>query len=117
MTFRDELQAMGDTYGAAYRVGDTAGCAAVFTEDGILYSAFTPPAIGRTAIATLHEDWTKGGEGKTLTVVDASGSGDVAFARADFAEGRGTSEGHALWACVRATGGPWRVPFCSLTAA
>lgn len=117
MTLRDELQAMCDAYVAAYRVGDTAGCAAVFTEDGILYSAFAPPAIGRAAIATLHEAWTVGGEGKTLTVVDASGSGDIAFAHADFAEGRSTSEGHALWACTRAPGGPWRIRFCSLTAA
>ena len=117
MTLKDELQAMGDAYVAAYRVDDPAGCAAVFSEDGILFSAFAPPAIGCAAIAALHAEWTVGGENKTLTVVDASGSGDVAFARVDFAEGRGTSEGHALWACVRATGGPWRARFCSLTAA
>lgn len=117
MTIKGELQAMSDDYVAAYRAGDAAGCAAVFTDDGILYSAFAPPAFGRAAIATLHAEWTIGGEGKILTVVDASGSGDVAFARADFAEGRGTSEGHSLFACVRAPGGPWRVRFCSLTAA
>lgn len=116
MTLRDELQAMSDAYVAAYRAGDTAGCAAVFTDDGILYSAFAAPAIGRAAIATLHEEWTVGGAGKTLTVVDASGSGDVAFARAEFAEGLDTSEGHALWGCIRAPGGPWRIRFCSLTS-
>lgn len=117
MTLKDELQAMGDSYVAAYRVGDTARCAAVFTEDGVLYSAIAPPAIGRAAIAALHAEWTVGGEGKTLTVVDASGSGDVAFARAVFAEERETSEGHAVWACTRVPGGPWRVRFCSLTSA
>lgn len=117
MTLKAELQAIADAYVAAYRVGDAAGCAADFTEDGVLYSAFAPPAIGRAAIAELHVAWTVGGEGKTLTIVDASGSGDVAFARADFAEGRETSEGHALWACIRAPGGPWRIRFCSLTTA
>lgn len=117
MTLRQDLQAMADAYVAAYRVGDAAGCTAVFTEDAVLYSAFAPPALGQAAIAALHAEWTVGGEEKTLTVVDADGSGDVAFARADFAEGRGTSEGHALWACVRVPGGPWRVRFCSLTAA
>lgn len=117
MTLTEELQAMCDAYVVAYRVGDTAGCAAGFTEDGILYSAFAPPAIGRAAIAALHAEWTVGGEGKTLTIVDANGSGDIAFARADFAEGRETSEGHALWACIREPGGPWRIRFCSLTAA
>ena len=117
ITLLEELQAMGDDYAAAYRNGDAAGCAAVFTDDGVLYSAFAPPAMGRAAIAALHVEWTVAGEGKTLTVVDANGSGDVAFARADFAEGRGPSEGHALWACTRAPGGPWRIRFCSLTAA
>jgi ketosteroid isomerase-like protein len=117
MTLRDELQAMGDAYVTAYRSGDTAGCAAVFTPDGVLYSAFAPPAIGRPAIAALHGLWTEGGEGKTLTVVEAAGSGDIAWARADFAEKGETTEGHALWACIRLPGGPWQVRICSLTAA
>ncbi len=117
MTLLKDLQAISDAYVAAYRAGDTAGCAAVFTEDGILYSAFAPPAIGRAAIATLHKEWTVGSAGKTLTVVDANGSGDIAFARANFAEEHQTSEGHALWACIRVPGGPWRIRFCSLTAA
>jgi ketosteroid isomerase-like protein len=117
MMLRDELQAMGDAYVTAYRSGDTVGCAAVFTPDGVLYSAFAPPAIGRPAIAALHELWTDGGAGKTLTVVEAAGSGDIAWARADFAEKGETTEGHALWACVRDPGGPWQVRVCSLTAA
>ena len=117
MALRDELQAMSDIYVAAYRAKDTAGCAAVFTEDAILYSAFAPAAVGREAIAALHADWTAHGDGKTLTVVDAASSGDVAWARADFAEGRATAEGHALWACVRLPGGLWQIRVCSLTAA
>lgn len=117
MTLQEELQALSDAYVAAYRIGDAAGCAAAFTEDGVLYSALASPAIGRAAIAALHDDWTVGGDGKTLTVVEAVGSGDVAWARADFAEGRETAEGHALWACVRAAGGRWQIKVCSLTAA
>ena len=117
MTLRDDLQAMSDAYVAAYRAGDATGCAAVFTPDAILYSAFAPPAIGREAIAALHEVWTDGGDAKTLTVVEAAGSAGTAWARADFAERGATTEGHALWACVRVPGGPWQIKACSLTAA
>ncbi len=117
MTVRDELQALGEAYVAAYRGGDCPGCAAVFTPDAILYSAFAEVAVGREAIAALHAVWTVGGHGKTLRVVDAAGSGDLAWARADFAERGATVEGHALWACIRAPGGPWQIRVCSLTPA
>ncbi len=117
MTLKEELQSLGDAYVAAYRAGDTTGCAAVFTADAILCSAFAPAAVGRPAIAALHADWTIEGQGKTLTVVEAAGSGDIAWARADFAERGETVEGHALWACVRQPEGPWRIKVCSLTAA
>lgn len=117
MGLRDELQALGDAYVAACRAKDVVGCAAVFTPDGVLYSAFAPPAIGRAAIAALHEIWTEGGAGKTLTVTEAAGSAGIAWTRADFAERGEVTEGHALWACVRAADGPWQIRVCSLTAA
>jgi len=117
MPLKDELQALSDIYVAAYRKGDASGCAAVFTPDGILYSAFAPVAVGRAAIAQLHVAWTADGMDKTLTVVEAEGVGDVAWARASFAEGNATAEGHALWACIRVPGGPWQIKVCSLSAA
>jgi uncharacterized protein (TIGR02246 family) len=117
VTIRQELQSLCDAYVAAYRAGDAAGCAAVFTEDGVMFSAFAPPARGRAAIAALHQDWTAGGAGKTLTVVQAAGSGDVAWCAADFAEGHETGEGHSLCVLARIPGGPWRIRICSLTAA
>jgi uncharacterized protein (TIGR02246 family) len=117
MTIQADLQALCDTYVAAYRAGDAAGCAAVFTEDGAMFSAFAPPAVGRAAIAATHEEWTHAGGGKTLTVRQASGSGDVAWFLADFAEGEETGEGVSLSVCTRSSGGPWRIAVCSLTAA
>jgi ketosteroid isomerase-like protein len=94
MTIWQELQNLCDDYAAAYRAGDAAGCAAFFTEDAVLHSVFAPPARGRAAITALHEVWTVDGGGKTLTVVQAAGSGNVAWFAADFAEGHETGEGH-----------------------
>ncbi len=116
MSIRSEMQALCDAYVAAYRAGDAAGCASVFTEDGIMHSAFAPPARGRASIADQHAQWTSGGERKMLTVVEAAGSGDVAWFLAEFAEGHETGEGISLNACTRAPGGPWRIHLCSLTA-
>lgn len=116
MTLAQELQAVCDSYVAAYREGDAAGCAAVFTDDAILYSAYAPPAVGQAAIAALHEVWSKDGQNKTLTIVDAGGSGDTAWMRAVFAEGDHTGEGHSLSVCTRDPSGPWRIKACSLTA-
>ncbi len=117
MTIVAEMQALCDAYVAAYRAGDAEGCAAVFTTDGVMHSAFAPPAKGRAAIATTHAEWVKGGEGKTLIVSRAAGAGDVAWFLADFAEGKGTGEGISLCVCSRTPGGPWRIAVCSLTAA
>ena len=117
MTHREELQALSDANVQAYRSRDSAGCAAVLTTDAILYPAYAPPAVGQAGIAAQHDIWTETGERKTLTVTEAAGSGDIAWARADFAERGETIEGHALWACVRDPGGPWRIRACSLTAA
>lgn len=117
MTLRQEMQALCDAYVAAYRVGDAAGCAAVFAEDGVMHSAFAPPARGRAAIAEQHAEWTVGGAGKTLTVTRAEGAGDVAWFLANFAEGHETGEGISLCACRRDPGGPWRIAVCSLTSA
>ncbi|MFN0115662.1 MAG: YybH family protein [Paracoccaceae bacterium] len=117
MAIQAELQALCDAYVAAYRAGDTAGCAAVFAEDGAMFSAFAPPAIGRAAIAATHAGWVTGGEGKTLTVRRAAGSGDMAWFLADFAEGEGKGEGISLCVCGRVPGGPWRIAVSSLTGA
>ena len=117
MTLNDELQGLCDAYVAAYRTADAAGCAAVFTTDGILHSAYAPPARGRAAIADLHREWVDGGEAKTLTVVQCGGSGDVAWCLADFAEAHETGAGVSLCVCIRAPGGPWQIRVCSLTEA
>ncbi len=117
MPLKEELQTMCDSYFAAYRAGDAAGCAAVFTENGILVSAYAPPARGRAAIADLHREWTVEGEGKTMTVVDCAGSPEAAWFLAEFAEGQEAGAGLSLCGCVRQSGGPWQIKTCSVTGA
>lgn len=117
MTLKDELQQVCNAYVAAYRAGDARGCAAIFTETGVMHSAFAPPAMGRAAIAATHRDWVQDGAGKTLTVLDAGGSGDVAWFLAEFAEGEATGKGITLAVCDRQPGGTWQIRVCSLTAA
>ncbi|MDZ4096825.1 MAG: nuclear transport factor 2 family protein [Paracoccaceae bacterium] len=117
MAIKDEMQAVCDAYVSAYRAGDAPGCAASFAEDGMMYSVFAPPAVGRAAIAATHRDWVVDGAGKTLTVTDAGGAGDVAWFLASFAEGEETGEGFSLAVCERKPGGTWLIRACSLTAA
>ncbi len=117
MALRKELQGLCNAYVAAYRAGDATGCAASFTENAVMQSIFAPPALGRSAIAATHRDWVRDGADKTLTVLDAGGSGDVAWFLAEFAEGEATGVGITLAVCERRPGGPWQIRACSLTAA
>jgi uncharacterized protein (TIGR02246 family) len=115
MPIRDELQSLFDTYVAAYQASDASACAAVFTSDGELYSPYAPPTRGRPAIAALHRIWTQdGGSGKQLTIVQASGSGDLAWCLATFSEGEVTGDGTSLNILERQPGGDWLIRMCSL---
>ena len=94
MNFTAACQSLIDGYVAQYRAGDAAGCAAIYHEHATLYSAFAPPAQGRTAIGALHRDWlAEETETKAITVVDASYYGDLGWCVAQFQEegGGGTS--------------------------
>ena len=59
MSIRDELQGLWDIYVAAYRAGNAAGCASIFTDDAEVHSPCAPPARGRAAIEALHGIWTQ----------------------------------------------------------
>lgn len=114
---RAEIQALLDRMAAVYSAGDAAACAALYTEDGAIYSPFAPPVHGRAAIETVHRDWTGGGAGdKRLTVIDAGGEEDLAWCLAAFSEDSMTDSGTSLNILERQPGGNWLIRISSLNA-
>jgi ketosteroid isomerase-like protein len=117
MSIRDELQGLWDIYVAAYRAGDAAGCASIFTDDAEVHSPYAPPARGRAAIEALHGIWTQGaGTDKTLAVIDAGTSGHLAWSLAAYSEGEATGNGTSLSVFERQVGGGWLIRMCSLNS-
>jgi ketosteroid isomerase-like protein len=115
MSIREDLQNLFNIYAAAYQTGDATVCAAMFTLNGELYSPYALPARGRAAIEALHKVWTQeGGGGKQLTVIDAGGSGDLAWCLAAFSEGQVTGDGTSLNIFERQADGAWLIRACSL---
>ena len=117
MAIRDELQDLYNSYAAAYSLGDAATCAAAFALDGELFSPYAPPARGREAIETLHNEWTRDRVGdKQLVVVAAGGSGDLARCLATYSEGLATGNGTSLNVFERQPDGNWLIRVCSLNS-
>ncbi|TPK61594.1 DUF4440 domain-containing protein [Mesorhizobium sp. B2-4-19] len=118
MSIRDELQELWEIYVAAYRAGDAAGCAAVFTSDAELHSPYAPPARGRAAIEALHGVWTQyATPDKTLAILEAGASGQLAWSLAAYSEGEATGNGTSLSVFERqAAGGRWLIRMCSLNS-
>ena len=113
MAIREELQGVLDAYTAAYRNKYAEGCAAVFTEDGELFSPYAPQARGRAEIEAVHREWLQlGGEDKQLSVVDAGSSGDLGWCLAAYSEANGT--GTSLKVLHRQTDGRWLIRICSM---
>lgn len=116
MAFQDEAQALFDRMASAYRAGDATGCADCFTDDARLLSPYAPEARGRAAIEELHRDWTgDGGNGKTLTVIEAGCEGDTGWCLVTYSEGDMTGDGKSLSILRRGPDG-WRVSHCCLVA-
>ncbi len=114
MTLKSELEALWAQYVHAYRTGDAAGCAAVFTEDARMTSPFGPEAVGRDAIEAQHADWVaEGSDGKQIDIIDCDGSGDVAWCFVRFSEGSDTGDGVSLSVLQRGPMG-WKIRLCSL---
>ena len=118
MALQDELQETFDLYLAAYRAGDSQGCAAVFLPDGGMISPWGAPATGRQAIAAQHGEWigTGGGAGKQLNILAHGGAGGVAWTLASFSEGEATGDGVSLSVLERQSDGRWLIRLCSLNA-
>ena len=97
MSIRDDLQEIWDMYVAAYRAGDAAGCAAIFTEDAEVHSPYGSPARGRAAIEALHGEWAQhASSNKTLQVIEAGNSWDLAWTLAAYSEGEAVGNGTSL---------------------
>lgn len=117
MSIGDELQKQWDIYVAAYRAGDAAGCASIITDDAELHSPYAPPARGRAAIEALHGAWTQhAGPDKTLAVIAAGTSGDLAWSLAAYSEGEPTGNGTSLSVFERHAGAGWLIRMCSLNS-
>lgn len=117
MLIRNELQKTCDLHVAAYQTGDSHGCAAAFLPDAKMMSPYGPAARGREEIEEQHAEWTReGGEGKRLEIVEFGGSNDVAWALAEFREGKATGEGTSLCVFERQPDGRWLIRMCSLNA-
>jgi uncharacterized protein (TIGR02246 family) len=112
--FEVEAQALMDRMAAAYRAGDAAGCAALFTADATLLSPYAVAAHGRDAIETLHRDWTAQANSKRLTVIEAGRSGDLGWCLAAYSEGDITGNGTSLSTLIRQSNGSWLIRMCSL---
>ncbi len=114
MDFKNECQELIDRYVSCYRAGDAAGCAAVYSLEGELYSPFGPPAMGRAAIEAIHDDWVKeGAEAKDIKVLSAGHSGDLGWCIARFSEGA-TGNGSSMNILARQLDGSWLITHCSL---
>jgi ketosteroid isomerase-like protein len=115
MTVLPAFQSLLDRMTAAYRVGDAAACAAMFTPDAQLHSPYAPPAIGRAAIEALHTEWVGDGvEDKELRVIEAGGSGVSAWSLNRYTEHGGQIQGTSLIVWQLEADGEWRVRMCSL---
>lgn len=117
MPTRDDLQHSLDLYVSAYRAADAQGCAQAFLPDAVMMSPYGPIARGRCAIEAQHVEWTReGSDSKELRIVAFGGSGDVAWALAEFSEGAATGAGTSLSVFERQPDGQWLIRICSLNA-
>ncbi|MGB3176865.1 MAG: nuclear transport factor 2 family protein [Albidovulum sp.] len=116
MHFQVAAQRLLDQMATAYRAGDAAGCAAVFTHDAVLMSPYAPLTRSRAAIEALHRHWlAEGGSDKTMTVLEAEASGDLGWCLVAYSEGDGSDDGKTLAILARQPDGTWLISRCSLS--
>ena len=117
-----QIHGVFDAYLAAYTAQDATGAAAVFAPDGHLYSAFSPPAFGRAAIAATHSQWFLDGErDKAMNVIEATCDGALGQALIGFAATIDGEDGQpariygmSLNTLVNTDAG-WHIRHCCLT--
>jgi ketosteroid isomerase-like protein len=116
LTFQVEMQQLMDEMAVAYGASDAHGCAQLFVSDGVLYSPYAFPARGRSEIEVLHRDWTGGGTGKKLKVMDAKSSGNLGWCLVAYSEWDATGNGTSLNVVELQPNGKWLIRICSLSS-
>ena len=114
MLSRDDIQGLLDRMAAAYSVGDAAACANMFTDNAQLHSPFAPPAIGRAALLSLHEDWTSEGGDKRFSILDFGCTHGLAWCLCRFSEGDVAGDGTSLIVLERGADDVWLIRSCCL---
>lgn len=109
----------------ALRRGDAAACAALYTEDGVIY-LFSEPlrARGRGEIAAMHRAWIDTGEiNQQFKVLEARLEETQGYFLAawsgDFPQASGAYEtfsGKVVTVLERNAGGPWQFHISSVNA-
>ena len=124
MTLLKEMEQLVAALLRASQAKDAGACAALYSEDGAVYSPYAPPAMGSAAIQELHQDWLDEGEtNKRLDILEAGGDSDIAYVLVAYAgdtpqEDGGviTDSGTSLNLCQRQPDDSWRIHISSLTS-
>jgi uncharacterized protein (TIGR02246 family) len=101
----------------AYKAGDAAAIAALYSEDARMLPPDATEVAGRQAIQQLWQSWLDGGlKDLTLEAVDVEASGDLAYEVGKFSiqapaanNAMETATGNYLVVWKRADGGDWQL--------
>lgn len=109
-----DLQGLLDQMAAAYSAGDAEGCARMFSANAQVHSPFAPPAIGRAAIQSLHEDWVVPPAQKRFSLLDSGACEKMAWALCRYSESGSDEKGPSLIVWEMDDVGGWLIRSCCL---
>lgn len=108
MAFEDEVAALEARFLEAYRRGDAAACAEVYTEDAVYLVPGMDPVRGRSAIeAATAREIASGLQLTRLVAFHTEASGDLGYALENFSGSAG--DGTVMLAYRRDASGAWRI--------
>ena len=121
---REGVDALVSKLLEASRQHDAAGCAALFTNDGRIFSPYGAEVSGRDAIAATHKAWFDEGEtNKRLDLLEADAKGDVGYCilawAGDYLQPDGsviTESGQSVNVLKQQPTGRWKMHVCSLNS-
>lgn len=103
-----ELDRVLRDYERAWRAGDAAALAALFTEDGFILQSNRPPTRGRTAIRAAYEG--QGGAPLRLRALAFSAEDTIGYIIGAYGYGAGPGDtGKFTLTLRRQPGGPWLI--------
>lgn len=121
---REGVEALVTKLLEASRQHDATGCAALFTDDGHIFSPYGAEVSGRDAIEATHKAWFDEGEtNKRLDLLEAGASGDVGYCilawAGDYLQPDGayiTESGKSVNVLKQQPNGRWEIHVCSLNS-